>query len=590
MSETIKTSAVLLCLVLSITAVKFMLYFFSGSIAVLSEAWHSFSDVATTLLVVLAIHHQRKKATGFQAHPPADMHRHPAASFSFKSVLRRVRSSNSELTISLLIGVILLFISASILLHAARTPLTDIANPLTTGMIFVGLSMASFFVCRFEATLAASQNSAALKADSLHNRADMVISLLTGISLILYYFGFNFDRMLSIAIALYILTFAVEMVVNAAVSIARGHHSLTSGYSFTAILWLVFDHRIYKQLFLKYKDRTGRSATSRHLLETSEYILKGCWRWGVRLVMIIMVAAYGRTLWFSVAADQEALLLRFGKIVNFGKPLPPGLHCKRPWPIDRVMYFNTRKIHEISVGNTARLNTPLIWNQEHGDNLMFISGDNNLFLPYIKIFYKLEDPYAYYFYFKGDDAEKLLEYTAYQSLIHLFARNSFYDVALFRREEWIHKAKAAIQSDLDDFKTGLEIVDMCIQDLHPPTPVAESYEDVVAASQVREKYKNNAAAYANYKQIRQRSDSLKACSNAQADVLQKVQTARGEALNYLLRLEGYRQKPTVMKRMMTLDAATTALTGKQKILVDPHSGISEKLIYMEHYMSKRLKK
>ncbi len=588
MSETTKTSAVLLCIVTVITVTKFILYYFSHSNAVLSEAWHSFSDVATTALVVFAIYHQRGK----DRHSPTehDAHGQPNTdrSKAFTSAYAWFRSINSELKISLLIGLALVLVSASILWHAAFTGTPNIAKPLTTGCIFVGLSVISFFVYRLEASLASIQESAALKADSQHNRADMIISLLTGISLILYHLGHNFDRLLCVCIALYILTFAVEMVVNSLASIIKRENGIATNYRFATIAWSVFDPLIYARLFQKVDDRARFSPRSKKIIEAAVTIVKIIYRWGLRLACIGMLVIYCSTFFFIVQADQQALQLRFGRIVNSGNPLEPGLYFKYPWPIDAVYRFNTRKINELSVGNAASADTPLIWNQEHGDNRMFISGDNNLFLPYIKIYYRLRDPLSYYASFKKGGAEKFLEYTAYQSLIHLFAGNALYDIALFKRKEWISLAHTAIQSDLDHYGTGLEIVDVCINDLHPPLEVAESYEEVVAAYQVREKYKNHAQGYAHYKRIRERSDGLQTVYRAQSDVFQKIQTAKGEALNYLLRLDGYNQNPFIAKRLMTLETTTNALANKQKILVDPKSGIPQKLLYLEKYMNKRV--
>ena len=569
-----------MCLVTIIAVVKFVLYYFSHSNAVLSEAWHSFSDVATTALVVFAVYHQRKKNKIIRQ----ESQKSPK---SFKPLYTWWRSIYLELKISFCIGLVLIAVSGSILWFSGSSHVAHVKNPMVTGWIFVGLSIISFFVYKFEASLATMQQSAALKADSMHNRADMVISLLTGISLILYHLGYNFDRFLGMGIAFYILTFAVEMAVNSLVSIFKGQAGIATNYNFTTIMWRIFDPNIYIYLFQRLDSLAGFSQNSKDTIKTAARVLKKIYPWTLGLAASGVAVMYCSTMFFTVQADQHAFVDRFGKLLNPEKLLGPGLHLKCPWPIDTVYWFNTQKISELSVGNAAGQDTPLIWNQEHGDNKMFISGDNNLFLPYVKIFYKLEDPLAYYFSFKNNSAHNFLKYTAYQSLIHIFAANAFYDIALLKRKEWQNLAKQTIQADLDHFKTGLKIVELSINDLHPPLEIATSYEEVVAACQVREKYKNSAQGYAFYKRIKEQSDGLKTVCSAQSDVFEKIQIAQGEALNYLCKLKGYNLNRVVMNRLMTLDNVQKALERKPKILIDPKSGISKELMYLENYMKKR---
>ena len=50
-----KTAAIALGLNTFLTLAKFILYFFSGSLAILAEAWHSLTDIATSALVFIAV-------------------------------------------------------------------------------------------------------------------------------------------------------------------------------------------------------------------------------------------------------------------------------------------------------------------------------------------------------------------------------------------------------------------------------------------------------------------------------------------------------------------------------------------------------
>ena len=56
-----KTAGISTGLNLGLTTAKFILYYFTGSMAILAEAWHSFSDIGTSLLVYLAVRFQKKE-------------------------------------------------------------------------------------------------------------------------------------------------------------------------------------------------------------------------------------------------------------------------------------------------------------------------------------------------------------------------------------------------------------------------------------------------------------------------------------------------------------------------------------------------
>ena len=64
MSNKVKAAYISLAVVTVMTASKFLLYYLSGSLAVLSEAWHGFSDIATTLLVLVSIARVRRTPEG----------------------------------------------------------------------------------------------------------------------------------------------------------------------------------------------------------------------------------------------------------------------------------------------------------------------------------------------------------------------------------------------------------------------------------------------------------------------------------------------------------------------------------------------
>jgi membrane protease subunit HflK len=601
----IKGALVALAIIVALTLTKFILYAVSGSIAVFSEAWHSFADIATTLLVLVSIIRQERKSSqrgadketkAAAAGPGPEAGAAGAALAAnkthgerFRRFYRWLRAVNTELKIAVTISLVLISAAVLILWRALTAGSTQISAPLITGLIFVGLSFGSFFLYRFEERMGETERSAALTADSHHNRADMAISLLTGISLIIYHFGTDIDRWVGLLIAVYILTFSTELLVNAILAIYRHQEELIFRYRITAIIQRLFQADAYRRLFRWIDSHIHIGQGLRTLLRAIPGLIQLGLRWGIRLGFAALIAAYTATLFFTVQPDERALRLRFGRLLDQEKVVPPGIHWKMPFPIDTVARFQTDRIRTLSVGNAAGETAAMIWTKEHGDTRTFISGDNNLFLPYIVIHYRIKNVHAYYLSNRDGVPEKILAAAAYRLLNQVFARTSFYDLILDERDSWITTLKASLQAETDRLHTGLEIIDFYLKDLHPPVNLAGSYEDVVAANQMKATFLNDALRQENFLLSQTRMQTLKTIREAESYVVEKKSTAEGEAANYLLRYGGYKSGGEVMKNLLLLKAAENTLKDKKVFLVDPKSGIDRKMIYIENHMAGRKK-
>ena len=585
MTDRIKAATLSLLVIALITGLKFILYYLSGSIAVLSEAWHSFSDIATTLLVLVAIYRQQQKpapATVGTTSPSADQDERSLHSRFFDWFAR----VNTELKIAGFISLVLLTASILILWRAVFAAAVSIEMPLVTGMIFIGLSFGSFFLYRFQDTMGREADSAALQADSLHNRADMAISLLTGASLILYHFGFNVDRWVSVYIALFIFSFALEMLVNVLVSMGRGGTGLTVNYRFNDICRAALRTETYTRIINAIIGHFPLSEKRQALAQKLPALFLSLRRWLVFSAVIVLGLTGLRSMFYTVGVDEQALVLRFGQMVQADRAVEPGLHWKMPWPIDRVHRFRTGRLNSLAVGNMADANTPMIWHFDHGDTTTYISGDNNLFLPYLIVHYRIKNPRDYYLHYRSGAADRLLEYQANQLLTHIFATKDYYDIALFERQEWTTAAERNLQRLLDEMNAGIEIVSFSLMDLHPPKDIAASYENVVAAYQNREQSLNEAERYYNTKLPETRGAAHKTVTEARSMAQARVKLSEGEAENYKMRLSGFRKSGHIGKILLSHQAAEKSLKGRKLFLVDPKSGIDARLLYFENYMSK----
>ena len=410
MTQQSKAAGVAFFIICLLTIVKFFLYWLSGSLGVLSEAWHSLADIGTTILVLVSILLQKKKDS-LQATPGISIEQEVPETQKKKNILSRtwkkISTVNTELKAATTIALILTVASISIFSKAIFTGKRVLTAPLTTGLIFVGLSFGSYFLSRFEEFVGSSEDSAALIADSHHNRADMAISLVTGISLILYHFKINVDRWVGVIISLYILTFAIELLVNSIKAIIKGQQKMSFEHKFTSIIWAAFRSSTYKAYWSRLETQLELGDKSKKFLHTFFIYIQKTAQWSVRAGIAAIALWFCSTALYTVKSNEKALLLRFGSVLNSSYDIGPGLHLKFPYPIDRAICFNTESIQSLVVGNSTTEESAMIWNTDHGDNKAFISGDNNLFLPYIIIHYRVKNYHAYYLHYENGVPEKI---------------------------------------------------------------------------------------------------------------------------------------------------------------------------------------
>ena len=140
--KNIKEKAAVISIILKMvfTIIAFIAFSFTGSIAILAEAWHSFTDILTTLLVYFSIKFQKDGSAL----------RKKAKSGKSVEIKRFFYGLISESRVSLFIGVILFFISIGIFRKAIIYKVIEIQNALPVGILYIIFSFFSYIVYRFE--------------------------------------------------------------------------------------------------------------------------------------------------------------------------------------------------------------------------------------------------------------------------------------------------------------------------------------------------------------------------------------------------------------------------------------------------------
>ena len=542
-----KTALITAILNVALTVLKFIAFFFTGSLAILAEAWHSFSDITTSILVFISVREKRSL---------------PAASEEGEA-----KSIPLEYQISFLIGLFMFFISMLLIWKTVtgRTPVIE--NSLISGLMFIIFAVASYIIYRFETSVGEKENSIGLIADGMHARADMVNSLLIGFSLVIYRMGLNIDTFVALIIAILILSFSIETIVNAVVAYRRKEDKYIFRYKSTTIVLSLFEKRTWAWAFKHLEKQFG-------LRIVSLALLKKVFKCSCGIFILVLLSIYASKCIYTIGPSQEGIIERFGEPVNYKRAIQPGMHFKFPWPVDKIIKIDSKTIRMKSIGNTTDEGSfALLWTKKHGTETAFISGDNNFFYPYLIIHYRIKDVFKYRY--SHIDPEIVLDSVSNQVISNIFSKKVFYEIVTSYRKQFETDVAEVIQEKLDRLNSGLEVININMKDVHPPIFISSSFEEVIAAYQKKEEMINQAQGYKNESMPMARGIGAKLLKQAESYVIDKTKRANGVALRFIMQLEEYRKSQDIITKKIYFDFVKEALSKNQKIIVDPSSGFPE---------------
>ena len=547
-----------------LTVLKFVLYVFTGSLVILAEAWHSFTDIFTSLMVLFSVSPRKEKLSRTDSPAPESTETAPP---TLTAAWKRL---SLEKRFSFFIGLLILATAIGVGRKVIVTPKPDIPSPFIYGIFFLIFAAGSYAVARFETLIGKKHNSCGLIADGLHSRADMVGSLIAGFVMILLQLGIDrlgisIDKIGAGIITVFILSFALDIFVNT-VRALKGENAWREKVA-AGLLIAVFDHRTWSKFLAKVSRTINWDQVSPAGRRDLMIIL-------TVVLVVIVIVGLGTTTSVVIGPSQQGIRLRLGKAVNPASPLGPGLHYKLPWPLEDIVTVESRKIRSMNIGNIVDPRAmALLWTQEHGTELSFLTGEDYFIFPYVKIHYRIKDPYAYLVNFAHP--EELLDNATHQLITALFSTREFYDIVIRYRRVMEETIKKEIQEKLDDFEAGLEIITVNTSDLHPPVPVAPSYEEVTSSLQEKEQMINNARGYANSTIPEAEGWAAKALSRARAYVTEKRLNAQGVSSRKLAQARAIEEYHQTAAAILYRDTMKEALINQPLILIDPAAGLPD---------------
>ncbi len=270
------------------------------------------------------------------------------------------------------------------------------------------------------------------------------------------------------------------------------------------------------------------------------------------------------TLWvasgiYVVAADEEAVILRFGQLASTAGP---GLHWHLPYPVEQVEKVPVTRVQRLEVGFRSM---PGGRAREIPQESLMLTKDENIVDASFIVQYKVKDAADYLFHVAH--ITKAVRDAAESAIREVIGRTMIDDVLTTKKAVVEIEVQKLIQTILDAYNAGVSVTTVKLQNVQPPARVIKEFKDVASAREDRERAKNEAQAYANEVVPTARGEAKKMVLDAEAYAAEKVDRAEGQAQRFLSLLKAYRAAPDVTRKRLYLETMQDVLARVDKVIV-----------------------
>ncbi|MGR9115456.1 MAG: FtsH protease activity modulator HflK [Gammaproteobacteria bacterium] len=270
---------------------------------------------------------------------------------------------------------------------------------------------------------------------------------------------------------------------------------------------------------------------------------------------------------YIVDQGNRGVVTRFGA---YNATTMPGPHWHIPFPIEDVAVVNVEKQRFIEVGYRSGAR-----NMAEGSALpesLMLTKDENIVSVRLAIQYQIKNARDYLFNVK--DSEATLKQVTESIERGVIGRNNMDFILTEGRSQIVTEIKDAVQQAMDQYRTGLRVASVNLQDAQPPEEVQGAFEDAIRAREDKQRLINEAEAYANEVIPKARGAAGRLIQEAEAYEAQVVAKAKGESERFEQLLTEYEKAPKITRKRLYLEAKEKLYSNTNKVLVNMERGNS----------------
>jgi len=293
--------------------------------------------------------------------------------------------------------------------------------------------------------------------------------------------------------------------------------------------------------------------------------------WIVVAAVLLGVGAWGLfTAFYTVDVQENAVVLRFGRLPDNAVPIGSGLHLKIPFGVDKVYKAKVAEVKKQEFGYRT-LKAGVETEYEDMPSLA-LTGDLNVANVRWVVRYKINDLAAYLFNLR--DAEAAVRDVSEAVMRRVVGDYSVDEVLTVGRQEIQMVAQNQMQELLSQYRAGVHIVAVRLQESTPPEEVRDAFNEVNQALQEKDRLIQEAEAQRNREIPAARGQRERVVLEAEGYKIEKVNNAQGEVKQFEAVLERYLKAKDITRQRLYLETMAKILPkAGRKYIIEGGGGV-----------------
>ncbi|MDO9241001.1 MAG: FtsH protease activity modulator HflK, partial [Methylicorpusculum sp.] len=201
---------------------------------------------------------------------------------------------------------------------------------------------------------------------------------------------------------------------------------------------------------------------------------------------------------------------------------------------------------------------------------LMLTKDENIVSVRLAVQYQIKDAKDYLFNVKQSEAT--LRQVTESIEREVIGRNDMSFILTEGRSQIVTEIKDEVQKAMDEYKTGLRVASVNLQDAQPPEEVQNAFEDAIRAREDKQRLINEAEAYANEVIPKARGAAARMIQEAEGYEAQVVARSKGETERFDQLLVEYEKAPKITRKRMYLEAQEKLYSSSNKVMVTVENG------------------
>ena len=288
----------------------------------------------------------------------------------------------------------------------------------------------------------------------------------------------------------------------------------------------------------------------------------------ILLAILAIVALWLASGFYIVNPGENAVIQRFGAWDR--TQAEPGLGYHLPTPIETATILNVQEIKKMNIGfiegysrsgNSGRRDVP--------EESLMLTSDRNIVDLDVVIQWNIKSAEDYLFEIL--DQENTIKKVAESAIREVVGQTDMFPIITTGRAAVAEATKNIIQTNLDQYKSGVNITQVLIEraEVHPDVQAA--FQDVQSAKQDAEDVQNRAEAYREDILPRARGAAIQKLQEAEAYKQSTVAQSTGDADRFNSVYQAYLTGKDVTRERIFIETMEDVMRNAKKIILDDKS-------------------